>query len=123
MITQAVLTWLNRLRGSVHPPARPNQDDTHAPRLAPPLAVPAEYRLLYKYLNERYANVVVLTFREIEDLTGFSLPDPARIRKEWWANADANSGPSAQARAWTQAGRTAQANLVARTVAFERGSA
>ena len=37
-----------------------------------------EYRLLFKYLRDRYANRVVLTFSEIEDLLGFELPEGAR---------------------------------------------
>ena len=82
--------------------------------------VPAEYRSLYKYLEERYADAVVLTFAQIEDLLGFRLPDVARLRPDWWAPADENSAPSAQASSWTQANRTATPNLLARTVRFER---
>ena len=88
-----------------------------------PFAVPAEYLSLHKYLDDRYANTVVLTFAEIEDLLGFTLPDLARLQQEWWANADADSTPSAQSRSWTQASRTAKPNLLARTVVFERASA
>jgi hypothetical protein len=84
--------------------------------------VPAEYRSLHKYLDDRYANTVVLTFGEIEDLLGFTLPDVARVQQEWWANADADT-PSAQSRSWIQASRTAKPNLLARTVVFERASA
>jgi hypothetical protein len=85
--------------------------------------VPAEYVSLHKYLDDRYANTVVLTFAEIEDLLGFTLPDLARLQLEWWASADSDSNPSAQSRSWTQASRTAKANLLAQTVAFERASA
>ena len=88
-----------------------------------PFAVPAEYLSLHKYLDDRYANTVVLTFAEIEDLLGFTLPDLARLQQEWWANADADSTPSAQSRSWSQASRTAKPNLLARTVVFERASA
>jgi hypothetical protein len=84
--------------------------------------VPAEYLSLHKYLHDRYADIVVLTFRQMEDLLGFALPEVARLRREWWANADLESAPSAQSRAWMQASRTAQPNLPARTVAFERAS-
>ena len=87
------------------------------------VAVPAEYRSLHKYLDDRYANTVVLTFAEIEDLLGFTLPDLARVQQEWWANADADTPPSAQSRSWIQASRTAKPNLLARTVVFERASA
>jgi hypothetical protein len=88
----------------------------------PVLTVPAEYRPLHKYLRDRYADTVVLTFAQIEDLLGFSLPDLARSQPEWWANADASGTPSAQARSWTQAGRTAAPRVLAKTVAFDRAS-
>jgi len=88
-----------------------------------PFAVPAEYRSLHKYLHDRYANTVVLTFAEIEDLLGFTLPALARLRPDWWANADADSTPSAQSCSWTRASRSATPNLLAQTVVFERVSA
>ena len=87
-----------------------------------PSAVPAEYRSLHRYLDGRYANTVVLTFAEIEDLLGFALPATARIQQEWWANLDADSPPSDQSRSWTQANRTAKASLLTQTVSFERAS-
>ncbi|OLE83923.1 MAG: hypothetical protein AUF76_05025 [Acidobacteria bacterium 13_1_20CM_2_65_9] len=96
---------------------------TQAPATPQPFAVPAEYLSLHKYLDDRYANTVVLTFAEIEDLLGFTLPDLARLQQEWWANADAGSSPSAQSRSWTQASRSAKPNLLAQTVVFERASA
>jgi hypothetical protein len=100
-----------------------NGPDTPAPPKPRSGAVPAEYRALHKYLDDRYANTVVLTFGEIEDLLGFTLPNPARLEHEWWANPAADSSPSAQSRSWTQASRTAKPNLQAQTVAFERESA
>ena len=82
-----------------------------------------EYELLYKYLRDRYANRVVLTFAEIEDLLGFSLPDLARTQCAWWdGGEDFVAGPSTQSLAWMLAGRTATVNLPARSVAFERDS-
>ncbi len=36
--------------------------------------MPGEYKSLYEYLEHRYANTVVLTFAQIEDLLGFTLP-------------------------------------------------
>ncbi len=100
-----------RPTAAVEAPARPQR-----------FAVPREYLSLHKYLDNRFANTVVLTFAQIEDLLGFALPDLARLHQEWWANADANSIPSAQARSWTQASRTATPNLLARTVLFERAT-
>jgi len=88
-----------------------------------PSAVPAEYLSLHKYLDERFANTVVLTFAEIEDLLGFTLPNLARLQQEWWASADADGTPSTQSCSWTRASRSAKANLLAQTVTFERAEA
>lgn len=93
-----------------------------APARLQRFAVPREYLSLHKYLENRFADTVVLTFAQIEDLLGFALPDLARLQQEWWANADANGIPSAQARSWTQASRTATPHLLARTVLFERAT-
>jgi len=79
------------------------------------------YLLLYKYLENRYADTVVLTFAEIEDLLGFALPDQARLHQEWWTHAEVNGGPS-YSDSWILASRTAVPNLIARTVVFERAS-
>jgi hypothetical protein len=86
------------------------------------LAVPREYLPLHKYLDGRFADAVVLTFTQIEDLLGFALPALARLHQDWWGNGDANSAPSAQARSWIQAHRIATPNLLARTVRFERAT-
>jgi hypothetical protein len=82
--------------------------------------VPAEYRSLHKYLADRFADIVVLRFTEIEDLLGFTLPESAKVQSSWWAAPDDAGAPSAQSRAWTEADRTATPNILARTVAFER---
>jgi hypothetical protein len=84
-----------------------------------PFAVTSEYRSLHKYLHDRYADSVVLTFAEIEDLLGFTLPDDARVEQAWWANADPDS-PSPQSLSWIQASRTATPRLPAQVVVFER---
>jgi hypothetical protein len=77
-----------------------------------------KYLLLYNYLENRYANTVVLTFAEIEDLLGFALPDQARLHREWWTSADISNYSDS----WMLASRTATPNLLAHTVAFERAS-
>ena len=82
-------------------------------------AVAAPYAALHAYLKGRYADMVVLTFSEIEDLLGFALPDRARANKDWWSN-EGDDDPSSQSRVWTQASRRATPNLFARTVTFER---
>ena len=83
-------------------------------------AVSSEYRSLHKYLNNRFADTVVLTFAQIESLLGFALPDMARLRLDWWASAPKGIAPSNQASAWTSASMTATPNLAAQKVMFER---
>ena len=79
-----------------------------------------KYRLLYEYLEHRYANTVVLTFGQIEDLLGFALPDLARTQLEWWTIADIATTEARCSDAWTLAHRTATPNMMAQTVVFER---
>ena len=79
-----------------------------------------EYRLLYKYLRDRFSDRLVLTFGQIEDLLGFPLPSPARLQREWWGDTDPVAERSRQSDAWTLAGRTASVNLSAQCVTFER---
>ena len=75
--------------------------------------VPPEYAALHRYLDNRYASLVVLTFEQIESLLGFSLPDAARTEKTWWTRDDGHT------EAWAKARRSATQNLLARNVAFE----
>ena len=81
---------------------------------------PRKYAALHDYLANRYADSVVLTFAQIEDLLGSTLPDSARVQPEWWTSTDSDAHKSSCSDAWTLAGRTAKPYLLARTVAFER---
>ena len=83
-------------------------------------AMAGEYRTLHKYLHDRYADTIVMTFGEIEDLIGFSLPDAARVEPAWWAAADVNGVSSPQSLSWIQAHRAATPRLLAQVVVFER---
>lgn len=78
------------------------------------------YEALYQYLEKRYAQSVVLTFAQIEDLLGFPLADSARVDRMWWSNDDLGDPRLGQVKAWTRARRTATVNLGAQTVLFER---
>lgn len=80
--------------------------------------VPAEYLLLYNYLEHRYASTVVLTFEQMESLMGLTLPARARTERDWWTAAASRADTHSDA--WTVARRTATPNLSARTVSFER---
>jgi|ERR1041384_6775786 len=85
-------------------------------------AMSGKYLLLHKYLLNRYADTVVLTFLEIEDILGFALPDLARQQQDWWGDTDSDVSSPGHADAWRLARRTATPNLLAKTVAFERTS-
>ncbi len=82
--------------------------------------VPSKYASLHDYLKNRYADSVVLTFGQLEDLLGCALPDSARVQHEWWTSTDRDAGRPACSDAWILAGRKASPNLLARTVVFER---
>ncbi len=77
-----------------------------------------QYRALHKYLDDRYANTVVLRITEIEDILGFKLPGLARLQQDWWANQTSEHSQS-----WDSAKRTAAPNLRAQTVTFTRAFA
>lgn len=87
----------------------------------PPPARPrkrAEFPALQTYLEGRFADLAVLSFGQIEDLTGTALPEAARTHAGWWTEAE--PGAERYATAWHAAGRTALPNLPARNVAFGR---
>ena len=83
-------------------------------------AVPGKYSSLQTYLENRHADMIVLTFGQIEDLLGFTLPQLACTDHAWWTLRETNVKGPRHSDAWTLAGRTATPNLLARTVAFER---
>jgi hypothetical protein len=86
-------------------------------------SVSGSYLPLQKYLTDRYADRLVLTFAQIEDLIGFALPAVALVDLAWWATPVAGGPRSDQSLSWTQAHRTVTANLRAHTVLFEREAA
>jgi hypothetical protein len=84
--------------------------------------VSGPYLVLFEYLDKRYANRVVLTFGEIEDLLGSALPAQARLSREWWTDAEVDAGTPRCSDCWLLAHRSATPNLLARSVLFARGS-
>jgi hypothetical protein len=113
-----MLAWMRRRRSGAHnEPAAVVDAATHRRPI-----MSGTYLSLHKYLADRYANTVVLTFAEIEDLLGFTLPDLARLREDWWTNPDPVSPRPTYSDAWTLASRTARPNLLALTVVFDRVS-
>jgi hypothetical protein len=79
-----------------------------------------DYRPLLDYLTSRFADTVILTFGQIEDLIGRALPSPAYREAAWWLGPTLGSTASPQSSAWVQARRHATPNLLARTVMFDR---
>jgi hypothetical protein len=86
------------------------------------ISVPSvgQYQGLYTYLHGRFANRLVLTFSEIEDLLGFSLPNRARLDPAWWAVGSSSIPGPQRSDTWVLANRTATPNLLAQSVVFER---
>jgi hypothetical protein len=111
-LLESLRIWRRREKPVSGPPRTILQLERTAPR------VPAEYLSLYTYLEHRYASIVVLTFEQMEALLGFGLPASACTEPDWWMGAAVP--PHWYSAAWTEAGRTATPNLVARTVTFER---
>jgi hypothetical protein len=113
-----MLEWMKKRGATAH-----NEAKAHADAAKPHGCNKAgKYQCLYEYLENRYATTVVLTFAQIEDLLGFTLPDPARNDQDWWAIAGMNTAEARCSDAWTLACRRARPNLLAQTVAFERVS-
>jgi hypothetical protein len=111
-----MLDWMKR-RGSTADHQRKANAETAKPQGR---VMSGKYLLLYKYLDNRYADTVVLTFAEIEDLLGFTLPDRARLHQEWWTGAAINIAGPNYSDSWILASRRATPNLLAQTVVFER---
>jgi hypothetical protein len=110
--------------GSEYRRRRSSPADTVNPAVASDrrAALAGRYVSLYTYLEKRFADTVVLTFAEIEDLLGFALPDLARQREDWWTSPAPDGAPSRFSDAWSLANRTARPNLLALTVVFDRVS-
>jgi hypothetical protein len=79
-----------------------------------------KYAPLYQHLMQQTGNEWPATFRDIEILLGFRLPDSARIHRPWWSNQGERGGHS-HALAWEMAGwRTSQVDMVSERVVFVR---
>src|SRR3954464_6014190 len=109
-----MLNWMKR-RGPITYLQR-------GPDSEPQRVISGKYLMLYKYLHERYADTVVLTFGQIESLLGFALPDQARLNQQWWTNAKVTAAGINHSDSWILASRVATPNLLAQTVVFERAS-
>ncbi len=59
-----------------------------------------KYLELTKYLEKAESFNVEITFKEIEKIVGFRLPDSAYVHIPWWSNTESHS----QAHSWMNAG-------------------
>src|SRR5438046_5037869 len=109
-----MLNWMKSRGPITYLPREPDSE--------PQPVMSGKYLLLYKYLKDRYADTVVLTFGQIESLVGFALPDQARLNQQWWTNAEVTTAGTDYSDSWILASRIATPNLLAQTVVFERAS-
>jgi hypothetical protein len=112
-----MLAWMKKRKSTTH-----DEGVIFAPAARPPVRGAGKYQRLYEYLEARYADTVVLTFQQVEDILGFALPDRARQEPVWWSATGLSPADDCGSNAWTLARRSALPNLRARTVAFERVS-
>ncbi|MEO7271623.1 MAG: hypothetical protein ABIX28_18365 [Vicinamibacterales bacterium] len=101
-------------------PTRSAPAEAPAPPVRRARAYNGEYLALHVYLRDRFADRIILTFSQIEDLLGFALPPAARLESGWWREPSDGGAPTTQAEAWQLASRTAEANMPASSIVFER---
>ena len=112
----------NWLRRDAPPPPLPSVISAPDPPAAAPRAhlKTGPYRPLHDSLRKRFADSVVLTFDQIEDLIGTALPAEASSDQGWWSRTTVVAADAHCSDAWLLANRTARPNLRARTVIFDR---
>jgi hypothetical protein len=77
----------------------------------------SKYQLLHNWLRTQQGNEIYCTFKQIEGVLSFRLPESARTYPQWWENDPDHS----QAKAWLEAGfHTEQVNLTAEILYFVR---
>lgn len=115
-LKERLRAWIEQ--GQSMAPDAPEPDRTKGQRSA----MAGKYVLLYTYLENRFANTVVMTFSEIEDILGFRLPALARLSADWWTSPHPDTARPRFSDSWVLANRTARPNLQPLTVVFDRAS-
>lgn len=78
----------------------------------------SKYSQLGEYLKKQSSEQVSMTFREIECITGASLPPSAHKHRPWWSN---NPRNSVMTRVWLDAGyKSEQVDMERRKLVFRR---
>ena len=76
----------------------------------------SKYDPLYQYLKSTKQLNVTLTYKEVEEILGFNLPNSAYQHQAWWDGASQHT----QSKAWSTAFYTAKPNLKEKKVEFTR---
>lgn len=74
----------------------------------------SKYDPLNQFLQFNNSNRIIMTFSEIEEVLGFSLPMSAQKYMSWWDDSSQHS----QAHAWTEAGYKANPKMNEKKVDF-----
>ena len=74
----------------------------------------SKYQPLQMFLKLKDSNRLSLTFKEVEEVLGFSLPLSASKHMAWWDG----SSQHTQSYSWTEAGFKAKPNLREKKVEF-----
>lgn len=78
----------------------------------------SKYEPLGVYLRQKSTAEVPMTFREIEQVIGTSLPPKAQNHPAWWSNSTSNN---VMTRIWLEAGfKTERVDVAARRLVFRR---
>jgi HNH endonuclease len=87
---------------------------------SPDAPVAGQYKSLADYLSHSVPDHVRLTFHEVEQILGFSLPDSARKYSAWWSNSRTKDSHT-WAHLWLDAGWEKESlNLAEKWVTFRR---
>lgn len=77
-----------------------------------------KYTKLHQFFQTQVSDFVRMTFDEVEQEAGFTLPASARLHQAWWANDRARH---VQAKAWLDAGfESEQVDMKAGRLVFKR---
>ena len=80
----------------------------------------SKYEPLKKHLSEYCGSEAAMSFRDVEAILGFALPQSARSYPAWWSN---NVGTHVNAAAWREAGwKTSRVDLGSERVTFVRAA-
>ena len=111
----ALMRWWTRRLIARSSPVEPSPAPVRRTR-----AYNGEYLALHVYLRDRFADSIILTFSQVEDLLGFALPPAARLEADWWREPHDGAARTTQAEAWQLASRSAVVNMAASCILFER---